>query len=132
MPVRGGVIGAGGIADRRTISEGPLPSPQCQPLAVMDTGTQRAQAIAQQRALPRWYAKAPDLPGSYGIPAAYTAAPTCLRKKRTAVAQAGKHPLLDTPLAQDDVKSSGGHALAGRRVWRFRPGALRRRACGRR
>jgi predicted dehydrogenase len=100
MPVKWGVIGAGGIADRRMIPEGLLPSPKCQLVAVVDVDAQRAPSVAEKYGVPRWFTDSRDLLALPDVDAVYIATPNYLHKENAvAAAHAGKHILLDKPLA---------------------------------
>jgi hypothetical protein len=49
VTIRWGVLGAGGIADRRTIPEGITQATDAQLVAVMDVDRGRAQAVGENR-----------------------------------------------------------------------------------
>jgi len=100
MTVKWGVIGAGGIASRRTIPEGLLPSPKCDLLAVMDVDPGRASAVAERFGVPRWFTRAEDLLALPEIEAVYIATPNGYHKEQAiAAARAGKHVLVEKPMA---------------------------------
>ena len=98
-PVCFGVIGCGGIADRRTIPEGILPSALCELAAVMDRDPACARAVAAKynaRALDQ----VEELLALPEIEAVYIATPNCFHKDQViAAARAGKHVLVEKPLA---------------------------------
>ena len=52
MPIRWAVIGAGGIANRRTIPEGIIPASCAQLVAVQDVLAERAKAVGEQWGVP--------------------------------------------------------------------------------
>ncbi len=100
MTVKWGVIGAGGIASRRTIPEGLLPSPQCELVALMDVDPGRAAAAAQRFGVRQWFTRAEDLLALPEVEAVYIATPNCYHKEQTvAAARAGKHVLVEKPMA---------------------------------
>jgi len=57
MTLNWAVIGCGGIADRRTIPEGIIPSSKCNLVAVMDSDPARAAAVAAKYGGIRHYIK---------------------------------------------------------------------------
>ena len=94
MTIGWGVIGAGGIADRRTIPEGLAPSPRCRLVAVMDSNAARARAVADKYGVPHCLYREQDLLALPEVEAVYIATPNYL-----AAAKAGKHILVEKPLA---------------------------------
>jgi len=100
MLVRWGVIGAGGIADRRTIPEGLVPARNAELVAVCDADPQRLAAVAAK------YDAEPlgscdGILASNSIQAVYIASPTHLHRDHVlAAARAGKHVLCEKPLAR--------------------------------
>jgi len=100
MVVRWGVIGAGGIADRRTIPEGLVPSHKCELVAVADVDAQRARAVAERHRVPHWFTSTEELLALADVDAVYIATPNYLHKEQTiAAARAGKHVLVEKPFA---------------------------------
>ncbi len=100
MAINFGVIGAGGIAQRRMIPEGLLPSEKCQLVAVMDSDLQLAQTVAAKFGVQRFFANTADLLNQPDIQAVYIASPNKFHKEQViAAAQAGKHVLVEKPLA---------------------------------
>lgn len=100
MTVNWGVIGAGGIADRRTIPEGILPSSRSTLLAVMDVDAVRASAVAHKYQVPLYFTRYEDLLAVPDIDAVYIASPNCFHKEQAiAAAEAGKHVLVEKPMA---------------------------------
>ncbi len=93
--VKWGVIGAGGIADRRTIP-GLLQARNCELLALMDVANN--EALAAKYNLP-CYATEEELLNHPGIDAVYIATPVFLHLEQIQkAARAGKHVLSEKPL----------------------------------
>lgn len=100
MMIKWGVIGCGGIADRRTIPEGIVPSGKCELVAVMDIDRKRAQTVAARYGVSRFYENVGDLLSVPEIQAVYIASPNdCHKDQVLAAAQAGKHILVEKPIA---------------------------------
>ncbi len=98
--VRWGVIGAGGIARRRTIPEGIQASPNAQLIAVMDRNALTRQELHTQYQVPA-VATVQELLDMQ-IDAVYIATPTFEHAPQAlAAAAAGKHVLCEKPLALD-------------------------------
>lgn len=98
-PIRFGVIGAGGIADRRSIPA-MQSAPHCAVAAVMDPT--RAEQVAARHGIERAYRQLPALLADPGIDAVYIATPVYLHHEQVlAAAAAGKHVLCEKPLAMD-------------------------------
>jgi predicted dehydrogenase len=99
MTVKFGVIGCGGIADRRTIPEGILPSRLCELAAVMDSDKNRAGAVGAKYHV-RAFSRVEALLALPEVDAVYVATPNCFHKDQViAAAHAGKHVLVEKPLA---------------------------------
>jgi len=97
--VRWGVIGAGGIADRRTIP-GMLKSRFAELVAVMSWPKEDADRVAQKYGVKAYYT-VEELLADPKIDAVYIATPVYLHKTHAvAAAEAGKHFLLEKPLAR--------------------------------
>jgi len=100
MPIKWGVIGAGGIADRRTIPEGILPAKNSRLIAVMDTDEQQCMAVAHKYGDVKAYVREQDLLTDADVDAVYIATPTWLHRDQTCLAaEAGKHVLCEKPMA---------------------------------
>jgi predicted dehydrogenase len=100
MSISWGVIGCGGIADRRTIPEGILPSPVCKLAAVMDANPERAAAVAAKYGVQHHFSRIEDLLALPGVHAVYIATPNSFHKEQVlAAARAGKHILVEKPIA---------------------------------
>jgi predicted dehydrogenase len=100
MAAKWGVIGAGGIADRRTIPEGIVPASNAELVAVQDVVEDRVQAVAKKYGVGAVYASEYDLLNDSNVEAVYIATPTHLHHGQVmAAAEAGKHILCEKPLA---------------------------------
>ncbi len=97
--VRFGVIGAGGIARRKTIP-GMLKADNCEVVAVMDPVGVRA--IAKEFGIRRAYRTEKELLADPQVQAVYIASPVyCHLKQIQMAAAAGKHILCEKPLAMN-------------------------------
>lgn len=97
--VKWGVIGAGGIADRRTLP-GMMVSQNCELVALMEVNTELAQALAEKYHAKRYYTSAEDLLADPEVEAVYIASPVKFHKDQViAAAKAGKHVLCEKPIA---------------------------------
>jgi len=100
MSINWGVIGAGGIADRRTIPEGIMPCPDATLVAVQDVAEERVKAVAEKYGVKAVYTSEYDLLNDPNVQAVYIATPTHLHYSQVmAAAEAGKHVLCEKPLA---------------------------------
>ena len=94
-----GVIGACGIAKRRTIPEGIVPAANTTLEALTDIDLEGARAMAEQFG-GRAYAAIGELLADPAVQAVYIATPNHLHKEHVlAAAAAGKHVLCEKPLA---------------------------------
>ena len=99
MAVKWGVIGCGGIADRRTIPEGIMPASSAELVAVQDVVAERVNEVAEKYGA-TGYASVEELLADDAVEAVYIATPTHLHHEQTvAAARAGKHVLCEKPLA---------------------------------
>ncbi len=99
MAIGWGVIGCGGIADRRTIPEGIIPARGAELVAVQDIAPERVRAVAEKYGVPG-YTSVEELLAADGVDAVYIATPTNVHHEQTiAAARAGKHVLCEKPLA---------------------------------
>ena len=104
-----GVIGAGGIADRRTIPEGIIPATNARLVGVMSSGRERGDAVAAKYGV-RAYGTVAELLADSEIGAVYIATPNHLHHDQClAAAAAGKHVLCEKPLA---LTSAEAEAMA--------------------
>jgi predicted dehydrogenase len=100
MTIKFGVIGAGGIAQRRMIPEGFIPSEKCELVAMTDSVPEWAQAVAAKFSIQCWYDNTAELFKQSDIQAIYIASPNNFHKEQViAAAQAGKHVLVEKPIA---------------------------------
>lgn len=100
MAIGWGVIGCGGIADRRTIPEGILPATNSKLVAVTSRSEETAKRIAEKYKIKKYYAKQEDLLKDQEVDAVYIATPLHLHfKQAMAAAESGKHILCEKPLA---------------------------------
>jgi len=101
MSIGWGVIGASGIAHRRTIPEGIIPANNATLLAVMGTSEERTKAVAEEYDV-KWYLREQKLLNDEEIQAVYVATPTHLHAQQTIDAlRAGKHVLCEKPMAMN-------------------------------
>lgn len=99
MTIRWGVIGCGGIADRRTIPEGIVPAASAELVAVQDAFLPRMKEVAEKYGV-TGYATVEELLADDSVDAIYIATPTHVHHEQTvAAAKAGKHVLCEKPLA---------------------------------
>ncbi len=97
--IRFGVIGAGGIADRRTIP-GMMLCDNAELVAVMEVDPQRAEACRAKWNCKKAYTSEADLLADPEIDAVYIASPVVFHARQAmAAADAGKHILIEKPLA---------------------------------
>lgn len=97
--IRWGVIGAGGIADRRTIP-GMMLCDNAELVAVMEVNTELAEQSRAKWNCKRAYDNEEDLLADPEIDAVYIASPViCHARQAMAAADAGKHILIEKPLA---------------------------------
>ncbi len=103
MTIRWGVIGAGGIADRRTIPEGIMPAGCAQLVAVQDVIPDRARAVAEKYGIAHAFTDESDLLALDEVDAVYIATPTNAHARQVkAAAAAGKHVLCEKPLGMTE------------------------------
>ncbi|MGC9318201.1 MAG: Gfo/Idh/MocA family protein [Armatimonadota bacterium] len=99
MTIGWGVIGCGGIADRRTIPEGIVPAPSADLVAVQDIAEDRLNEVAAKYGV-TGYTAVEELLADHAVEAVYIATPTHVHHEQTvAAARAGKHVLCEKPLA---------------------------------
>ncbi len=99
MAIRWGVIGAGGIANRRTIPEGIIASDRAELVAVQDVAEDRVKDVAQERGVTHAFTDEADLLALDVVDAVYIATPTNFHAQQVkAAAAAGKHVLCEKPL----------------------------------
>jgi predicted dehydrogenase len=99
MSLNWGVIGAGGIADRRTIPEGIIKAKNAKLVAVMDVDGGKAKEVAQKYGV-KYYLKEEDLVKDEEVQVVYIATPAYLHSQQAILyAEAGKHILCEKPMA---------------------------------
>lgn len=99
MIVRWGVIGTGGIADKKTIPA-IKESKDSELIALMDINLERTKELAQKHGAKRYYNKIEDLLSDKEIDAVYIATPLYLHCEQTILAaKYGKHILCEKPMA---------------------------------
>ena len=97
--LRWGVIGAGGIADRRTIP-GMMMAENAELVAVMDLNAEQTEAIRQKYNAKRAYTSEEELLKDPEVDAVYIATPiVCHARQAKLAADYGKHILIEKPLA---------------------------------
>lgn len=102
MKIGWGVIGAGGIADRRTIPEGIMPAANAELVAVMDVSEERVRAVSAKYGDVPWTTQESELLAREDVQAVYVATPTYLHCRQTVNALlAGKHVLCEKPMAMN-------------------------------
>ena len=125
--VRWGVIGAGGIAERRTIP-GMMQCENAELVAVMEIDPDRAEACRAKWGCKKAYTSEADLLADPEIDAVYIASPVVFHAKQAmAAADAGKHILMEKPIAMSseegqkvvDYCESKGVKIAAGLMMRF-------------
>ena len=98
MKVKWGVIGCGGIANRRTLP-GMMSAENAELVAVMDTNYEAAKACKEAYGARFAFDKAEDLLALEEIQAVYIASPVfCHKEQAELTAKAKKHILLEKPM----------------------------------
>ena len=93
-----GIIGCGGIADRRTLP-GMMLTENCEPYAVMDADINAALRVKEKYGASYAFDKYEDVLALAEVDAVYIASPVfCHKEQALAAARAGKHILLEKPL----------------------------------
>lgn len=93
-----GVIGCGGIADRRTIP-GMLLAKNAECAAVMDLSEERTQQVREKYNIPQGFTSVEEILSQEYIDAVYIATPVfCHKEQVFKAADAGKHILLEKPM----------------------------------
>ena len=124
--VRWGVIGAGGIADRRTIP-GMLLSKNAELVAVMEVTKEFAERIAEKYGVKYAYDNEDDLVRNPEIDAVYIASPVAAHYGQAIkAAQNHKHILLEKPLALTAQESAELVALCEKENMLFASGMMMR------
>lgn len=98
MKLKWGIIGCGGIADRRTLP-GMILSRNSEPYAVMDANLTVAEAVKEKYGAKYAFDKFEDILALDEVDAVYIASPVfCHKEQALAAAKAKKHILLEKPL----------------------------------
>ena len=112
--LRWGVIGAGGIADRRTIP-GMMLAKNEELIAVMDINAEQVEKIRQKYGAKRGYTKEEDLLADPEVDAVYIATPIVLHAKQAKLAaDYGKDILIEKPLAMTAAEDRQAFLEKGR------------------
>jgi len=95
------VVGACGIADRRTIPEGITKAKNAKLVAVMDVvAEEKVKSVAKKYGNVKYYTKEEDLVNDKNVQVIYIATPTNLHCPQTILAaKRGKHVLCEKPMA---------------------------------
>ena len=97
--IKWGVIGCGGIADRRTIP-GLIKAENATLVAVMDTNYSLAKQVGEKYNVSSVYDNAEELLNDKEVDAVYIATPVfCHKEQAMAAICAGKHVLVEKPIA---------------------------------
>ena len=105
MKIKWGVIGCGGIADRRTLP-GMMLAENAELVAVMDTRLEAAESCRKKYGAKYAFDKAEELLALEEIEAVYIASPVfCHKAQCEAAAKAGKHILLEKPMGLSVVEA---------------------------
>jgi len=97
--IKWGVIGAGGIADRRTLP-GMMLAQNAELIAVMEINAELTEKLRAKYNAKRGYTSADELLADPEIEAVYIASPVvCHKEQAIKAAKAGKHILLEKPAA---------------------------------
>lgn len=99
MKIKWGVLGGGGIADRRTIP-GMLMANNAELNSIMEVNLSFARDLCAKYNAPHAYDSAEDLLNNSDVDAVYIASPVvCHKEQILAAADAGKHILVEKPVA---------------------------------
>jgi len=127
MSVKWGVIGAGGIAMRRTIPEGIMGAPSAELAAVMDVDEGRAREVSQKFGGVPFCATVNELVARAEVQAVYIATPTNVHADQCIAAlQAGKHVLVEKPVAMSAAEAKQVKAVAQKKGLRLGTGFMMR------
>lgn len=104
--VKWGVIGCGGIADRRTIP-GMMLARNAKLYAVMDVNPAVAENVCKKYGAEKWYTDAQSLIADPEVQAVYIASPVMFHTEQVmAAAKAGKHVMCEKPLCINSRESA--------------------------
>ena len=97
-----GIIGSAGIADKRTIPEGIMPSEGSKLVALMGPHEEKLKPLAEKYGIDRCYTNEEELLADPDVDAVYIASPNYLHHRQSiAAAEAGKHVMCEKPFAMD-------------------------------
>lgn len=100
MAIKWGVIGACGIANRRTIPEGITKAKNAKLVAVMDIAQDKVKELAKEYGVTKYYTTEEDLIDDKEVDAVYIATPTHLHYSQVITAATkGKQILCEKPMA---------------------------------
>ncbi len=127
MAVRWGVIGAGGIAMRRTIPEGIMVAPNAELAAVMDVDEARAREVADKFGGVPHFHSVEELLAHPDVQAVYIATPAHVHASQCVAAiEAGKHVLVEKPVAMTVEEAQGVKKAAAGKGLRLGTGFMMR------
>ena len=96
--VRWGIIGCGGIAEKRTIG-GLMMADNAECTAIMDLNPEAVERVGEKFGIARRYTTVEDILAQDDIDVVYIATPVfCHKEQVMAAAKAGKHILLEKPM----------------------------------
>lgn len=96
--VRWGIIGCGGIAEKRTIG-GLLMAENAECVAIMDLSEEALERVGEKFGIARRYSTVEEILAQDDIDVVYIATPVfCHKEQVMAAAKAGKHILLEKPM----------------------------------
>jgi len=114
--VRWGVIGATGIADRRTIPEGIMPAANAELVAVMSPTRERVEKVAARYGGVPWFTDAREMLAAVPMDACYLGSPPAGHLEQTeACAAAGVHVFCEKPLARNVAEAEAMLAACAQR-----------------
>ncbi len=120
MKIKWGVIGAGGIARRRTIPEVFANGKNSEIVAIMDINTEVLREMQEEFGIVKVFSKLEDLLLEEEIEAVYVASPVHLHYEHVLSAlQSGKHVLCEKPLARTLKEAEELAAVAEKKGLKF-------------
>lgn len=126
MKIKWGVIGCGGIADRRTIP-GLLLADNAELVAVMDTNADAAKKVAQKYGVEKYSDNIDDILSIDELDAVYIATPVfCHKEQCMAAARAKKHILVEKPIGINVAEAEEIAEFCRREGVRFGAGFMMR------
>ncbi|MBE7025408.1 MAG: Gfo/Idh/MocA family oxidoreductase [Ruminococcaceae bacterium] len=126
MKIRWGIIGCGGIARRRTIP-GLVRADNAELVAVMDTNESFAKEVAAEFGVAYAFSDMDAILSLDAVDAVYIATPVfCHKEQVIAAANAGKHILLEKPMALTSAEAEELKALCDAKGVRLSIGLMMR------